>query len=276
MIERWSSGLADANMAQAILVDLEPMVRRHPWWQARARLTLDLLGRVGINPPSRVIDVGCGWGTTLLALERRGYAATGADISHQTLDRLDRPDRTLVEIDLAAPWTPPDNFLPFDAALALDVIEHIDDDCAAVAALGQFVRPGGVVIVSVPALPDLFNEFDQIQGHRRRYLPKTLQAAFAGSGLILDRWFWWGSWMVPLLRQTRGKNRSRPGDTPEATYARYLKLPPWPAPLIFRAAFALEHHQALAGRLGQGTSLFAVARKPRGIDSDQDTLTFIH
>ena len=69
--------------------------------------------------------------------------------------------------------------------LALDVIEHIDDDRAAVARLGSLARPGGIVIVSVPALPELFTEFDRIQGHRRRYLPETLRAAFAAAA-----WNW--------------------------------------------------------------------------------------
>ena len=249
-------------MAEAILVDLAPVVARHPWWRARTRLTLALLDQLGVRRSARVIDVGCGWGTTLAALEESGYQATGADISRRALVRLDRPDRTLAELDLTAAWTPPANFEPFDAALALDVIEHIDDDRAAVARLAGLVRPGGLVIVSVPALPDLFTEFDQIQGHRRRYLPPTLQAAFDGTGLTLDRTFWWGAWLVPLLHRSRGDHpRARPGDTPAQVYARYLKLPPWPAPLILRAAFALEHPRALAGKLATGTSLIAVARK---------------
>ena len=263
MIAHWFTGRAASNMAEAILVDLAPVVARHPWWTARTRLTLRLLRQLGIHPPSRIIDVGCGWGTTLTALEARSYTATGADISRQALERLDRADRDLIELDLTAPWTPPAGFVPFDTALALDVIEHIDDDRAAVARLADLIRPGGTVVVSVPALPDLFTEFDQIQGHRRRYLPATLTAAFASTGLTLDRVFWWGSWMVPLLRHSRGRNQSRalPGDTPEQTYARYLQLPPWPAPLAFRAAFALEERSALAGKLRQGTSLFAVAHK---------------
>ena len=266
MIARWSTGHADANMAEAILVDLASVVARHPWWDARGRLTLDLLDRLGVRPPDRIIDVGCGWGTTLLALEKRGYTATGADISRQALAHLDRPDRSLVELDLTAPLCLPPTWEPFDAALALDVIEHIDDDRSALARLAQLVRPGGRVVVSVPALPDLFTEFDQIQGHRRRYLPETLVAAFRDTGLTLDHWFWWGSWMVPLLRLSRRRNRSRaqPGATPEQTYARYLRLPPWPAPLVFRAAFALEHHRALARSLRTGTSLFAVAHKAVG------------
>jgi SAM-dependent methyltransferase len=261
VIARWSTGLADANMAEAILADLGPIVRRHPWWQARTRLVLALLGRLGVAPPARVLDAGCGWGTTLEGLEGAGYGVVGADISMRALEALDGPGRDLAEFDLTRPL--PENISTFDAVLALDVIEHLDDDGSAVGRLGQLARPGGVVVVSVPALPELWTEFDAIQGHRRRYLPDQLREAFDGSGLGLEQVFWWGSWMVPILRRTRGKPRARPGESPAEVYRRYLALPPWPAPALFRAAFALEQGRALDGRLTAGTSLLAVARRPR-------------
>jgi len=262
LIARWSGGLADANMAEEILVDLRGLVDRHPWWRARARLTLDLLGRLGVGPPARVLDAGCGWGTTLGALEARGYRAVGADISRRALQAIDRPGRELAEFDLTAASPSAPGVEPFDAVLALDVIEHLDDDRAAVARLGELARPGGVVVVSVPALPDLFTEFDAVQGHRRRYLPGTLRSAFAGTGLEVDRVFWWGSWLVPMLRRQRARPRSEAGESPAETYRHYLKLPPWPASLVLATAFALERRRALGGELRVGTSLFAVARKP--------------
>ncbi len=262
MIERWSAGDADDNMAQAILVDLGPLIRRHPWWRARGSLTLDLLDRLGVGPPARILDAGCGWGTTLDLLEGRGYRAVGADISRGALDLLDRPGRRLAECDLAAPL--PAGIEPFDAVLALDVIEHLDDDARAVARLGELARPGGWVVVSVPALPGLFGEFDAIQGHRRRYDPDRLRAAFEGSGLVVDRVFWWGAWMVPIVRRQRGRTRSGPGDAPAEVYRRYLGLPPWPGSLVLGALYRLERGRALAGRLRTGTSLFAIARRPVG------------
>jgi len=146
--------------------------------------------------------------------------------------------------------------------LALDVIEHLDDDRAALARLAAMARPGGVVVVSVPALPGLFTEFDAVQGHRRRYLPGTLRSAFEGSGLAVERIFWWGAWLVPMLRRQRARPRAVAGESPAEVYRRYLKLPPWPGPLILDLAFALERRRALDGRLKLGTSLFAVARKP--------------
>src|SRR4051812_41216328 len=65
MITTWSRGVADENMPEEVLVALADPIRRHPWWSARARLTLELLDRLGVRPPARVLDAGCGWGVTL-------------------------------------------------------------------------------------------------------------------------------------------------------------------------------------------------------------------
>ncbi len=262
MITRWSDGIADANMAEDILVDLGGLIAVHPWWEARAELTLALLRRLGIRPPMRVLDVGCGWGRTLESLEQRGYRAVGLDISRRALEMLERPGRELVEADLSRPL--PEGVETFDAVLALDVLEHLDDDRAAVERLGDLVRPGGAVVVSVPALPEFFTEFDEVQGHRRRYLPERLKGAFDQTGLVVERVFWWGWWLVPALKRQRAARRGRPGESPSEVYRRYLQLPAWPITWAARLAFALEQTPALWGCLPRGTSLFAVARRPTG------------
>jgi SAM-dependent methyltransferase len=246
-------------MSEDILTDLADMIREHPWWQARASLMLALLKANGIQPPARVLDAGCGWGTNLEYLERNGYRAIGLDISRRALQRLDRPDRELIEADLTQAL--PGQVAQFDAVIALDVIEHLDDDRTAVTRLGQLAKPGGLVILSVPALPSLISEFDVVQGHRRRYLPPRLRDSFAGSGLAVKQVLWWGSWMVPLLRMQRRVAQTRSRQSPAEVYRRYLQLPPWPIRLAFRLAFALDEMRTLNGRALTGTSLFAVARR---------------
>jgi hypothetical protein len=106
----------------------------------------------------------------------------------------------------------------------------------------------------------MFTEFDTIQGHRRRYLPETLRAAFAGSALELEQVFWWGRWLVPALRRQRARALGRAGESPAAVYRRYLRLSPWPLNGAARLAFTLEQGPTLRGWLRTGTSLFAVAR----------------
>jgi SAM-dependent methyltransferase len=256
MIISWSKGPADQNMPEQILTQTLESVRRHPWWHARAKLAMAVLRQHGLAPPAVVLDVGCGWGVNLDALESAGYTATGLDISRQILERIDHPGRHLIEADLNQPL--PAQGQGAEAALVLDVIEHVDDDTAFLRCCAQLLRPGGLALVSVPARPDLFSEFDSVQGHRRRYLPDRLKLAFVGTGLDVQKLLWWGEWMVPLLNRRRKTNRQNGAD-PAKTYADYLRLPPWPAPCLMKLIYAWEQPRALKGKLHTGTSLFAIA-----------------
>lgn len=260
MIETWTAGNPDHCMPEEILVELLNVIPQHPWWKARALLTVALLRSAGVCPPASVLDAGCGWGVTLETLERSGYAPAGLDVSRQVLEEIDKTGRVLIEADLTQPL--PSGKVLYDAVLALDVIEHLDDDRAAVKRLAELARPGGVVIVSVPALPDLYSEFDAVQGHRRRYLPETLRAAFAESTLDLEHVLWWGSWMVPVLRRQRNNSRKKADESPAETYHRYLSVPRWPLSTALRLAFALDQSRTLRRKSRIGTSLFAIARRP--------------
>jgi 2-polyprenyl-3-methyl-5-hydroxy-6-metoxy-1,4-benzoquinol methylase len=257
MIEEWSSGVADDNMSEDMLLELRGLVRRHPWWQARAILTIELLRRHGVNPPASILDAGCGWGVTLEYLEALGYRATGLDISRRALEALDNRERRLVLADLTQDI--PAQADRFDAVLALDVIEHIDDDASAVRRLGELIGPKGVLIVSVPALPELFSEFDSIQGHRRRYEPAMLERAFQSSAVTPRQMLWWGESMVRLLRRQRQRPLGRDDESPAAVYRRYLRLPPWPATIALRLLLQYEVRRTLRGRASLGSSLIAVA-----------------
>lgn len=257
MIVCWSEGDADANMDENILVDLGGIIAKHPWWRARGRLIVDLLADLRVGSSAAILEAGCGWGTNLTVLERAGYTVTGLDISRRTLERLDRGDRTLIEADLTKDL--PANAPQYDVVLALDVIEHIDDDSGVVRRLAQLVKPGGLAIFSVPALPELYSEFDEVQGHRRRYTPDTLRKAIDDTGLLtVSRIFWWGQWMARLLRRRKSVSHARPGSTSADIYKKYLALPPWPATYLMRAMFAFDHRRALRSRNVTGTSLFAI------------------
>jgi SAM-dependent methyltransferase len=245
-------------MPESLLVATLAKVRRHPWWHARASFALAVLRENQILPPASVLDVGCGWGVNLQALENAGYQSTGIDISRQILELIDLPGRRLIEADLNQPI--PQTLERHDALLLLDVIEHLDDDRGVLRRVSQFLRPDGLAVVSVPALPELFSEFDRIQGHRRRYLPDTLREAFRDTGLAVSKICWWGAWMVPVLKRMRLKPEPKSGSAPK-TYSDYLRVPPWPIPLFMKFMYAREKRRALDGRLSTGTSLFAIARR---------------
>jgi SAM-dependent methyltransferase len=259
MITTWSHGPPDEGMPEALLVEMMDQVRRHPWWRARASLAVAVLQKWNVRPPARVADVGCGWGTNLEALEEAEYRVTGLDVSRRVLELIDTTGRSLVEADLNQDF-PAEALRRYDGCLLLDVIEHIDNDRQALERIAGLLVPRGLCLVSVPALPELFSDFDEVQGHRRRYTPASLRAAFTRTGLQVESVFWWGFWMLPVLRLMRLRFRTD-GKTKVKTYADYLRLPAWPGPQLMSLTYSLEKLPALCGWLPKGTSLFAVARR---------------
>lgn len=128
-------------------------------------------------------------------------------------------------------------FLPhrLDTAIALNVVEHIEDDVGTLAAMKSLLAPGGRVIILVPALQAIYGELDRQLGHFRRYGRATLDAAFRNAGLHVERMFWFnrvgvlGWWFNGRVRkitripidQLRGFDRL----VPLLRLERYVPLP---------------------------------------------------
>jgi SAM-dependent methyltransferase len=72
------------------------------------------------------------------------------------------------------------------AVVALNVLEHIPDDVAALHGVSRLVRPGGAVVVLVPAFESAMSRFDRAIGHERRYTVRTLRAAYEAAGLTVE------------------------------------------------------------------------------------------
>jgi len=75
----------------------------------------------------------------------------------------------------------------FDLVLAMDIIEHVDDDEPVFLELARVLRPGGTLVLSLPLNPDNWTSFDNVVGHLRRYRPQELLARLAHHGLTLER-----------------------------------------------------------------------------------------
>jgi len=75
----------------------------------------------------------------------------------------------------------------FDLVLAMDIIEHVDDDEPVFLELARVLRPGGALVLSSPLHPDNWTTFDDVVGHLRRYRPQELLARLAHHGLTLER-----------------------------------------------------------------------------------------
>ena len=87
----------------------------------------------------------------------------------------------------------------YDAILLFDVIEHIDDHAGFLDSTIFHLKPGGSLVVNVPALHSQFSAYDDAAGHVRRYVADELIALVESCGLKTTRWTYWGKPMLPLL-----------------------------------------------------------------------------
>lgn len=132
-----------------------------------------------------VLELGAGTGefaSHLTGLDR--YVLTDVDataVDYIAKRFADRPEVESQVLDLDGSGSGLDN--PVDTVLAINVLEHIEDDVAALRAMSECVVPGGTIVLWVPAYQQLYGDFDRKVGHFRRYTPTTLRAAFTDAGL---------------------------------------------------------------------------------------------
>ena len=227
------------------------------WWYAGQRAIASALlePALGEAPGSRrLLDAGCGTGFNLLALGRLGRA-TGIDLAPEAIALCrERGVRAARASLLALPF--PD--AAFDAVTSFDVIYHawVTDDRAAVAEMTRVLRPGGVLLVRVPALRALWGAHDIEVQSRHRYTRRELRTLLGACGLRVERATYCNSLLFPLLLVRRTLDRLLGREGSDVGFL--------PAPLEWAFARALRAEAALvrAGvSLPIGASVVALARR---------------
>lgn len=229
---------------------------RHWWYRGRRRVIHRVISALGLAPGARILDAGCGSGRNMLELARYG-AVSGVEVSPDSV-RVAR-ERGVGEVVQGSISEMPFADASFDVAVCLDVIEHLEDDHAALAELRRVVAPGGALIVTVPAYPWLWSSHDTINQHQRRYTRASLLHAASGAGWRTERVTYFNSLLLPVAIAMRALERVRPG---ESHTSPDLWIPPAPLNRLLEQPLHLE--AAIIGHNGHalpaGLSLLAVFR----------------
>jgi SAM-dependent methyltransferase len=230
------------------------------WWYAGMRaiglaVLEPPLARLADGHPLDILDAGCGTGLNLRHLGEHGRAL-GVDLSPEALRFCRRRGVSAARASVLALPFPEGTF---DCVTSFDVLYHtwVEDDQAAARELARVLRPGGLLLLRVPALRMLRGAHDQAVHGRHRYSGNEVRALLAGAGLGVERVTYCNTFLFPIvaLRRTLDRLTGRTGSD-----VAFL-----PAPLEWTFRHALLAEAALLKRglgLPIGASVMALARKP--------------
>lgn len=225
---------------------------RHWWWRSRERFVLGWLRNLTrdaeVRP--RLLDVGCGDGLFFERLESLG------DVSGIESDpALVRDPRWKGRIHVGSIADAATS--SYDVVLMLDVLEHIADDRAALVEVRRALRPGGRLLLTVPALMWLWSGHDVVNEHHRRYHRSDLRAVLTDAGFTVETVRYFFVWTIgPML----ARRLLIPAGSAELACDRGVAIPWEPVNRFLTAWSAAEHTLGRFARWPLGSSLLAVAR----------------
>ncbi len=212
----------------------------HWWYRARREILSDYLTReAGLPKDARILEIGCGTGHNLPMLARFG---TVEAIEIDPVARGIASERLGKPVSAAPlPALPGIERGAYDLIAVLDVVEHIEDDVAALAAMRGCLKPGGKILITVPAHQWLWSAHDVVNHHHRRYSKTTLNTAIAAAGLGHNGLRYFNSLLFPLAAAARVAGRMTGRDDSDDS------PPPKALNTLFETIFGWERH--LVGRL---------------------------
>ena len=224
----------------------------HWWYVARRRILAELIRRE-VRPPAnaRILEIGCGTGHNLGMLGRFG-TVDGLEVDDEARALTEKRQGKAI-LSAPLPGLAGVRRRAYDLIAALDVVEHVDDDAAALAAIAERLRPGGKLIMTVPAHQWMWSAHDTANHHKRRYSKRALKALIDASPLKLEKIRYFNSLLFPLAIAARGVGKLTGREDSDD------KLPPKPVNALFEKIFELERYAVGRLPLPPGLSLFAIA-----------------
>ena len=239
-------------MERVVYQQMAELDDRHWWYRARRDVIADLIRREARPPASAaILEIGCGTGHNLAMLGGFGHV-DGLELDDEARALSEkRLGRSVMRSPLPELAEVAD--CHYDLVGAFDVIEHIDNDAAALVSIATKLKPGGKFVMTVPAHQWMWTAHDVVNHHKRRYSKRSLRALIDNSPMKLDKLGYFNSLLFPLAIAERASSKLRAREDAD------VKLPSAPLNATLEAVFRAERY--LVGRLPlpPGLSLFAVA-----------------
>lgn len=242
-------------MERVVFERMAEQDQRHWWFVARRRILAEIVRRV-VRPrkAARVLEVGCGTGHNLEMLGQFGAldaCELDAVARDMASDRLGRP-----VLEARLPDLSMFKVASYDLVALLDVLEHVPDDLGSLKAIRQLLKPGGALLLTVPANKWMWSAHDVAHHHFRRYTKGELGALLSQAGYEVELHSHFNTLLFPAVAAARilGKIRGSESADDEMSGVKMNGM--------LERIFGFE-----AGMIGRvpmpfGVSLIAVARRP--------------
>ncbi|HBG26852.1 MAG: hypothetical protein A2Y10_07700 [Planctomycetes bacterium GWF2_41_51] len=147
------------------------MEQKHWWFCAKRKIVLSLIKKyLPLNSPEKdikVYDLGCGCGMMLMDLSKCGYNALGFESNNLALEYCRKRGVKAFNSEITQKIELNDNSA--DCVTLLDVLEHVEDEKKVLSEVFRILKPGGLLICTVPAYQWLWTRRDEFHHHKKRY-----------------------------------------------------------------------------------------------------------
>jgi SAM-dependent methyltransferase len=189
-------------MERSAYAEMAAIDEGHWWYRARRRIVSDVITRFIAPPPdAQIAEIGCGTGSNLPVLEKFG-TLTGVEPDAPAREYAAKRSNAIV-VEGRLPTGLPLADASLDLAVMLDVLEHVDDDVAALKAVATKLKPNARFLLTVPALPILWSPHDEEHHHKRRYTAASLREVMVKAGLKIEMMSYFNTLLFPMIAGVR-------------------------------------------------------------------------
>lgn len=245
-------------MEQTIYLKMDRLEHEHWWFVSRRSIIETILQSqlLSIGRNSKILDAGCGTGGNLEMLSRLGCEVVGLEMEHGAAEIARFKSGRSVYMG-SLPDQVPFSDDTFDLIVLLDVLEHIEDDIGALNALTAKLKPGGSLLITVPAFSFLWSNHDESHHHKRRYRLHELVEKMQHCNLQPKHASYFNTWLFPVIALVRILHK-------KLGFMQKSDDLSMPSPFfnkLLTEVMSSERHILKRGKLPFGVSIMAIGQK---------------
>jgi len=232
----------------------------HFWFEWRLKALLQQLkeANIPLEKNLKALDVGCGTAVLRKQMESvSSWDVDSVDIDYHALQQAETGRGRTMYYDILEKR---EGFVnAYDVLFAFDVIEHIEDTKTFISAMLAHLKPGGFLIINVPALQFLYSRYDEVQGHVKRYETASMKDELKNFSLSILSLRYWGAANVPILLLRKFILNMKKNESSEDVLKKGFRPPGKFVNNMFKKIMKVE--MSLLKNPPLGSSLLLVARK---------------